>query len=310
MSTWRGQRKKRLSVMPQYTRPARAQIDIKVYRLWVLGMCACIATVFGCQSTDERSNEADVNPPATRPLLAAKDDSYYFGEYQSSVRRDQVCRTRQADCEAVCRTAYQNLIERLFPFLNACTRQCRDDQQICLQRANVIRRPNDDGETISWSEPNAEGIGGYFGFCGPTAAANLVANRCRQTVSPRTFATESFSWGPGTTPERLANALNSLGQCGTWAQCQTTADGADPLAQMAEHLPVGVLVTWTARSLHWVTVVAVNRGPACTVIFNHQGRQDRLSCDSFRTVGSRETFWPGCRGGRYTASLYLRLSGR
>ncbi|MEE2786822.1 MAG: hypothetical protein VX589_05750 [Myxococcota bacterium] len=249
-------------------------------------MCSCLTVLFGCQTTDDRPEESTAEAPAPRPLLAAKDDSYYFGEYQSSVSRDQVCQDRHAECESVCRSTYRNVIERLFPFLNACTRQCREDEQTCIQRANIIHGTEAAHGSISWGEPDAEGIGGYFGFCGPTAAANLVANMCGQTVSPRTFASQSFSWGPGTTPQRLANALNSLGQCGTWAQCQTTADGRDPLAQMAERLPVGVLVTWSARSLHWVTVVEVTQGPACTIRFNHQGRQDRLSCDAFLELWS------------------------
>ena len=66
----------------------------------------------------------------------------------------------------------------------------------------------------------SEGIGGYYGYCGPTAAANLVTNVRGHRITPRRFASEAFGLGPGTPPSSLSKVLNELACCGEWSVCQ------------------------------------------------------------------------------------------
>ena len=135
--------------------------------------------------------------------------------------------------------------------------------------------------TYSWEQPPSKGVGGYYGYCGPTAAANLVTNECGHRITPITFAAVSFGWGPGTSPRSLVRTLNQMGRCGYWSLCGHDEGDFDVFRSLENNLPAATLMDWSIKGMHWVTVVAIHREPRCEVVFNHWGRQEVLDCDTF-----------------------------
>ena len=91
----------------------------------------------------------------------------------------------------------------------------------CRQRPHQIepRQGYTDERTYSWKQPQSEGPNGYYGYCGPTAASNILANLCGIMVSPQELAEACFGLEPGTTPQALADALNEIDGCGKWRVC-------------------------------------------------------------------------------------------
>ena len=191
------------------------------------------------------------------------------------------CVLNEIKCEQQCFYDHGQLVGTLSPFYNSCMSRCEDELNECLQSVRVLAPTKTDQVTYSWEQPPSEGIGGYYGYCGPTAAANLVTNICGHRVTPMKFAEESFGLGPGTHPQTLSHALNELGCCGEWSVCEHDPSRVDVFQELQKNLPAAVMLNWTARSLHWITVMQVNYSPSCEVIYNHWGGQATMDCNQF-----------------------------
>lgn len=113
------------------------------------------------------------------------------------------------------------------------------------------------GAPRSWQQPDSEGLFGRFGYCGATAAANLLG-WYRQNVSPRQ-AIDGGCWSNiGTLPSSIANYLStSFPDLGCAAG--TLPYEADSLASLRNAVGRGhpVLIEFMTGGLdaHWVTVI-------------------------------------------------------
>ena len=185
----------------------------------------------------------------------------------------------------MCFQEYGQTWGTLSPLYNACMDECHDQFERCTQRPNPVRpKPGYARQfTYSWDQPSSDGVNGYYGYCGPTAASNLLANACGVMLPPRSLAEACFGIGPGTTPSALVGALNDIEGCGHWVIDHANASENDPLETLHRRRPVAVLLDWQgALDLHWITLVDVVRtGGSCHVVYNHWGRQDRMDCNEF-----------------------------
>ena len=202
-------------------------------------------------------------------------------ETQLSDENNSRCVLEDIKCQQGCFYDHGQIFGTLSPFYNACMSQCEDTLDECLGDVNVVGSGKTDEITYSWEQPPSEGIGGYYGYCGPTAAANLVTNICGHRITPSTFAEESFGLGPGTHPNTLRDTLNDLGRCGEWEVCQHDPAEVDVFQELQKDLPAAVMLNWSYRSMHWVTVMQVNYSPLCEVVYNHWGGQATMDCDAF-----------------------------
>jgi len=195
------------------------------------------------------------------------------------------CLSSRIRCEQSCFERFGQTWGTLSRRYNGCLDTCLEAFEWCSHKAHRIRATEGFAHqtTYSWDQPTSDGVNGYYGYCGPTAASNLMANVCGVLVAPRAVSDMCFSWTPGTTPGNLVYTLNTLGYCGRWAACHPRPDDADPLSTLAKQLPVAALVDWDGSgTLHWITLVHINRtrGP-CRVVFNHWGKQTRMGCNDF-----------------------------
>ena len=195
------------------------------------------------------------------------------------------CLSARIRCELACFDRFGQTWGTLSPRYNWCMDECLERFERCSHRAHRIRATEGfaDTTTYSWDQPTSDGVNGYYGYCGPTAASNLMANVCGVMKAPRDVSDMCFSWTPGTTPGNLVYALNAVGHCGRWAVCQPSPQDADVLGTVAEQLPVAALLDWDGSgTLHWITLVDINRtGGRCKVVFNHWGKQQRMGCNDF-----------------------------
>ncbi len=223
-----------------------------------------IAALFlGCADAPPTAGE-----PSAEPVPA--DDGL--------VEKRSRCALDRIRCERTCFTGYGSFWGTLSPLYNACMDECLELYERCSHGAHAQPPgPAGDEPTVSWDQPTSDGVGGYYGYCGPTAAANVAAMLCGADIAPRELASECFSWNPGTTPEHLAATLNGLEDCGAWGVCVARAG----LEELHAAAPAPTLLDWGGGSLHWVTVVGVSFAAPCQVWFNHWGRQDRLACADF-----------------------------
>lgn len=205
------------------------------------------------------------------------------------------CVGDRVDCEDFCIDEYGGgWLGTMSPSYIACIYECDQMYAECQQAMNTI----DDG-TISWEQPTPDAQSPYWGYCGPTSAANLVSMYCGRTVTPMEFASCTFNWtNPGTLPSDLADCLNTIGNCGTWEVCNADATiFGDPLTELGNNAPTSVLLDWDGSgTMHWVTVVGVDMGPPCEVTFNHWGRQETLDCNEFTNRWSMTNSTAGMGG--------------
>jgi hypothetical protein len=64
--------------------------------------------------------------------------------------------------------------------------------------------------TISFEQPDSEGIADMEGKCGQTAAANLYRTYCKLNASPKLLDKFFYDAGPGVAPKTLVSGLNNL----------------------------------------------------------------------------------------------------
>ena len=126
-----------------------------------------------------------------------------------------------------------------------------------LATLTQINRPS--GVVDSWSQPDSEGILGQNGYCGATAASNLLRWYGRD-VSPRQ-AIDGGCWSYiGTRAPTLANYLREKQpDLGCWYG--TMSWDADALTNLRTALaggrPVVIQFMTGALNAHWVTVIGV-----------------------------------------------------
>jgi len=195
------------------------------------------------------------------------------------------CEQDRIHCEQMCFREYGQTWGTWSITYNACMDQCLEIYEVCTHRPNPIAAHASYARdsSYSWDQPTSDGINGYYGYCGPTAGANLLTNTCGARISPRRISETAFSWTPGTTPKKLVSALNAIEGCGQWAVCHPSPRDADVLGTLERLLPVATLLEWEgALDIHWVTVVDLRRtGSQCNVVYNHWGIQDRMTCNDF-----------------------------
>lgn len=138
---------------------------------------------------------------------------------------------------------------------------------------NFVRGPS---PSYSWDQPSSGGVRGWEGRCGQTCVANLLKNtRPSVHVSPQTLINDGGSdITPGSLPSTLLAMLNRRSRRRRYA----IVNERRRIAQAHPHRPIGCLLQWNSKSLHWVTVVGSR---ATNVVFNHWGRQQWLSRDEF-----------------------------
>lgn len=176
--------------------------------------------------------------------------------------------------------------------------RCQDQTVSFLQPASVDRFFKD-----------------YEGRCGQTAIANLLYSYCGQIVDPQAdISKKVWDFTPGIRVSTVVDGINeffkSFGRdCprGYWTSIRGASDpqhfiralqtglsqGAivERLLPSGEHLfrsPVAVLLNASRRgtyTLHWVTVVDVERGDdfdtSCHVVLNQWAAQYRVPCGLF-----------------------------
>ena len=232
----------------------------------------------GCAEVTELEDEYVTE----RVNINKSDTSSALGEVDRvSEENNSRCVQDEIKCEQRCFYDHGQTFGELSPFYNSCMSKCERTLNRCLQEVNIMPPNLTDEITYSWEQPPSKGIGGYYGYCGPTAAANLVTNVCGHRITPMTFADESFGLGPGASPNKLSHALNELGCCGEWSVCQHDPEEVDVFEALQQSLPAAVMLNWSSRSMHWVTVMKVEYSPICRVIYNHWGDQATMGCNEF-----------------------------
>jgi hypothetical protein len=150
--------------------------------------------------------------------------------------------------------------------------------------------------SYSWSQPSSNGLGGWEGFCGQTAIANLLTTHQGGTrVTPHDVSQAADDWTPGSSPGTLMRAIGKLSR--NASNYERTNDG-DLSAASAQN-PIVCLLNWEGTTYHYVSVVGRSGD---RVIFNHWGMQDSLQQDEFMR---RWAF----RGGGIGAGVVARLGG-
>ena len=66
-----------------------------------------------------------------------------------------------------------------------------------------------DGST-SFQQPDSQGIGGWEGKCGQTAASNILKMHCGENISPKSVGHYFDDSTPGVYPDTAAKGLNRL----------------------------------------------------------------------------------------------------
>jgi hypothetical protein len=193
----------------------------------------------------------------------------------AEIPADPICFSNRIACEDACWDMYGGgwLPGIWDPQFVACVYECGLIYAECTQIGYTMP----DG-TISHEQPTPDVMSPWFGYCGPTACANLTSMNCGYDVPPMEFDEECFGLNPGTLPNDLCDALESWPENGDWEVCSENSS----LDDLAANLPAAALLDWDGQGgLHWVTVVDINQGPPCTVTFNHWGRQQVMNCSDF-----------------------------
>ena len=185
------------------------------------------------------------------------------------------------------------------------------------ERVNAEFHRCKDG-TVTYEQPDSTGINGYNGFCGETAASNVLYMQCRVFSNPETYSNKyTRDPGPGTLPSSLRRGLNDMFDkwdgCpkGKWEKysgasspeeyfsyliggleeehgniMRTRSDGSrvrrTPFPIMIEVPPKG------GKGLHWITLVDVEGWEGknkqiedqenCNAVVNHWGDQYKVPC--------------------------------
>jgi hypothetical protein len=117
------------------------------------------------------------------------------------------------------------------------------------------------GAPKSWAQPESEGVFGLqnFGYCGATAAANLLRWYGREVTPRKAIDDGCWSW-IGTRPKQLAYYLQSK-HADLGCQLSRMTWDADALKGIRNGLrggrPFAIVFMTGALNAHWVTVVGV-----------------------------------------------------
>ena len=169
------------------------------------------------------------------------------------------------------------------------------DKQIAGGASTLNRMP--DG-SYSWSQPASNGKGGWEGFCGQTAIANLLTTvqGGAVQVSPQDVSRAADDWTPGSKPSTLMRAIQQLAPDPSRFEISHDTD----LSSASPTTPIVCLLEWDGGgTFHYVSVVGVSGN---VVTFNHWGQQDRLTKDEF------ERRWAFTKGG-FTGDLVAFFGG-
>jgi predicted double-glycine peptidase len=137
--------------------------------------------------------------------------------------------------------------------------------------------------SISWGQPDSNGLGGWEGFCGQTATANLLTTHRGVDVSPQEVSRAADDWTPGTHPSTLMRAISRLAPDASQYELRNVND----LSTATTRTPIVCLLQWEGKIFHYVTVIGVT---AARVTFNHWGTQDS------RTIAEFDGMWAFHRG--------------
>ena len=138
------------------------------------------------------------------------------------------------------------------------------------QKRNVMP----DG-SYSWEQPDSTGVGGWNGYCGQTAMANLLTTYKGVDVTPSDVANAADDWTPGSDPRTLMRAIHALT---TDPETYALSIGDQDLSSASPRTPIVVLLHWEGKVFHYVTVV---KATSTDVTFNHWGMQQTLSVAEF-----------------------------
>jgi hypothetical protein len=172
--------------------------------------------------------------------------------------------------------------------------------------------------SLSFDQPISTGPMGWNGFCGQTAAANVIAATCNHLANPyEDIFPYTQDLGPGTHPTTLKNGLNRfIRQLGStcpqqsWqtyyhsdqkAFIQSLKDvihHSNALSQRTRSDQVTVAITpaivlvSSLQSVHWLTVVDVVEGVRdCKVVINQWSRQYTMSCTALAKIAANFNPW-------------------
>jgi len=133
--------------------------------------------------------------------------------------------------------------------------------------------------SISWGQPESNGLFGWEGFCGQTAIANLLTTYKGIDISPHDVAAASNDWTPGSDPDTLMRAIGALA---TDPETYVISNDTD-LSSASPTTPIVVLLHWGGTDFHYVTVV---KATDAEVTFNHWGKQETLPTAVFHAKWS------------------------
>lgn len=128
--------------------------------------------------------------------------------------------------------------------------------------------------SVSWGQPESNGLGGWEGFCGQTGTANLLTTCEGKDISPHDVARSADDWTPGSHPSTLMRAIGKLAADPSKYQTSSSSD----LSSASPVRPIVCLLQWSGKVFHYVSVVGVANN---VVTFNHWGTQATLSTTDF-----------------------------
>lgn len=140
--------------------------------------------------------------------------------------------------------------------------------------------------SISWGQPDSNGKGGWEGFCGQTATANLLTIYRGSDVTPHDVASAANDWTPGSQPSTLLRAIRALASDGDQYYISNSSD----LSSASPRTPIVCLLQWEGAIFHYVTVVGATQ---TRVTFNHWGSQDLLLANDFDNRWAFRGGWNG-----------------
>jgi hypothetical protein len=155
--------------------------------------------------------------------------------------------------------------------------------------ATLKDTPAPPGMPKSWAQPDSEGIFSQYGYCGATAAANLLGFYGKN-VSPQQ-AIDGGCWSHiGTTASRLGKYMKAYPELGCWNG--RMAYDADALGNLRTALAGGrpVIVQFMTGKVeaHWVTIVGVRgEGDHPEVVMMTWGKYKTAKWDDFKDAWRR-----------------------
>jgi hypothetical protein len=196
--------------------------------------------------------------------------------------------------------------------------------------------------SITYDQPDSTGIGGYNGFCGETAASNILHMHCGLMASPTKYCNAFTSdITPGTRPGSLKNGLNDMFKenkklCpeGKW-EVYSSSDSPEEYIEYilgglvqksnftrtrddkskVKKFPYPIMIEVPpsgSKGLHWVTVLDITGYKAgtkltdqdsCEAVINHWGDQYRVPCTRLASWAQRS----GCGAAGLVCGEYPRV---